>query len=77
MSRLNPKWRIPQGATLKYIIEQLFNVKMISDIKINVFKNGNKVELSTRLSELIISHNDIASAMEKEDEEEKKFENPD
>ena len=64
MSRLNPKWRIPQGATLKYIIEQLFSIKMTPDLKINVHKNGNLVNLNNKLSELIIEHNDIARAIE-------------
>ena len=27
VARLNPKWRIPKGASLRYVIEQLFNVK--------------------------------------------------
>lgn len=67
VSRLNPKWKIPQGASLKYIIEQLFNIKMVPDIKINVHKNGNPVNLNNKLSELIIEHNDFANAMEQDD----------
>lgn len=27
VARLNPKWRIPKGASLRYVIEQLFSVK--------------------------------------------------
>ena len=64
MARLNPKWRIPKGASLRYVLEHLFNVKGATGLPL--FMRGRPLDPKTTLGELQALHTELRQEIEVE-----------